>query len=55
MEVEQENSSENDDDDEEERVDCREVLATAGGFSPSSSPPLALPPPCIPYSAVTDY
>ena len=32
------------DNDEEERGDCREVLATAGGFSPSSfsGPPRTL-------------
>ena len=31
-----EKNEENDDDEEDEGGDCREVLATAGGFSPSS-------------------
>ena len=39
--MEQEKEKYDDDDEEEDRVDCREVLATAGGFSPP--PLLALP------------
>ena len=46
------------DNDEEERGDCREVLATAGGFSPSSfsGPPSPHPEhPTVQSLTTTDY
>ena len=50
---EREKQEDGDGDDEEERVDCREVLATAGGFSPP--PLLALPAYNTLHSLTTDY